>query len=546
MSTKTKSQLMEENTALLARLAELEDEGSCQGKKTPAKADQSARKQANESLRASEVRYRRLFETAKDGILLLDGDTGRITDVNPFLEDLLGYSHAELLDKALWEIGPVKDIAASQEAMRHLQNTEYIRYEDLPLVNKSGQHLQVEFVSNVYLVDGWRVIQCNIRDITVRKQAEARAERTLAELSGKVAELHQRDQQMQLLNLMNDLLRSCTLPTEAYKVIAMTARGLFPDQSGCLAVFHAADRELEIVAHWGADMIMEFAFPLEDCWALRRGQLHEVFDLQNDLLCRHFVHLPPAGYLCLPLTVQAETLGLICLTHAVTGQSEPLADQQQLIRLLGEAVKLTLSNLRLREKLREQATRDLLTGLFNRRYLDETLPRELSQAQRRKAPICVVMIDIDRFKDFNDAFGHGPGDSILREVGRVLQEQLREGDILCRYGGDEFVLILPDASLADTLKRVEQIRASVRAVQVQDGEQVLGAITFSAGISSPQTGEATSSELLRMADEAMYAAKQAGRDQTCVYKQSPQCSPPRGGEQYSPDAPASGEYLRVG
>src|SRR6476660_177586 len=102
-----------------------------------------------ENLRASEVRYRRLFETAKDGIFLLDADTGRITDVNPFLEDMLGYSHDELIGKALWEIGPVRDIQASQEAMRHLQDKEYIRYDNLPLETKSNHRVQVEFVSNV-------------------------------------------------------------------------------------------------------------------------------------------------------------------------------------------------------------------------------------------------------------------------------------------------------------------------------------------------------------------------------------------------------------
>ena len=109
-----------------------------------------------EQLRSSEVRYRRLFETAKDGILLLDANTGRITDVNPFLQDMLGYSHNELIGKALWEIGPVQDITASQDAMRHLQKKEYVRYENLPLETKAGQQIQVEFVSNVYFVDGVR------------------------------------------------------------------------------------------------------------------------------------------------------------------------------------------------------------------------------------------------------------------------------------------------------------------------------------------------------------------------------------------------------
>src|SRR5271157_2989629 len=200
MSTRTKTQLMAENAALLARLAELRVVGANQPSdgKAPPESGPTVRTKINDPLRASEIRYRRLFETAKDGILLLDADTGRITDVNPFLEDLLGYAHTELLGKALWEIGPVKDISASQEAMRHLQNKEYIRYENLPLETRSGQHLQVEFVSNVYLVDGLRVIQCNIRDITARRQAEARGEMALGELSAKVAELQRRDQELQL------------------------------------------------------------------------------------------------------------------------------------------------------------------------------------------------------------------------------------------------------------------------------------------------------------------------------------------------------------
>ena len=152
-----------------------------------------------EILRVSEVRYRRLFETAKDGILLLDADTGRITDVNPFLQDMLGYSHSELIGKALWEIGPVKDISASQNAMHYLQEKEYVRYENLPLETKGGQHIQVEFVSNVYLVDGWRVIQCNVRDITARKRAEETLRKVNDELLASVAELQRRDEEMKSL-----------------------------------------------------------------------------------------------------------------------------------------------------------------------------------------------------------------------------------------------------------------------------------------------------------------------------------------------------------
>jgi diguanylate cyclase (GGDEF)-like protein/PAS domain S-box-containing protein len=473
------------------------------------------------TLEESEVRYRRLFETAKDGILILDGDTGRIVDANPFLQDMLGYPESELIGKALWEIGPVQHIPASQEAMRQLQNNEYIRYEDIPLETKAGERKQVEFVSNVYLVNSYRVIQCNIRDITARKHAEARAQVANDELVALVDELQWRDREMQLLNHMNDLLQSCMTQAEAYQVITLTAGELFLGQNGCLAMLRAEDQKLEVVARWGTEVIMESTFSLEDCWALRRGQLHEVVDPQAGLVCHHFIYPPQAGYLCLPLTVQGETIGALCLIDIATRKGRHQLSAKQLAVTVGETIKLSLSNLKLRDELREQAIHDTLTGLFNRRYLDETLPRELHLAQRRNSPLSVVMLDLDHYKRFNDSFGHGPGDALLREFGRVLREHLRKSDISCRYGGDEFVLILPDSSIADTQERVEQIRTFLRQIQIHHGEQVLDMITLSAGIAQTPEHGTTVRELLRAADDAMYAAKQAGRDRILIYQPNP-------------------------
>jgi len=524
VSTPKKSQPITENTTLWAHLTEVEDKldnrSSAEIGLPKSGFFDHERKQI--LLEESEARYRRLFETAKDGILILDGDTGRITDANPFLQDMLGYSKAELIGRALWEIGPVKDIPASQEAMRQLQNSEYIRYEDLPLQTKAGERKQVEFVSNVYLVNGWRVIQCNIRDITARKRAEARAQTANNELLALVDELQWRDREMQLLNHMNDLLQSCMTQAEAYQVITLTVGELFPGQNGCLAILHSRGQDLEMVACWGPDVIMESTFSLEDCWALRRGQLHEVVNSQNGLLCHHFIDSPQTGYLCLPLTVQGETLGVLCLIDSATRKGEHQRSLQQLAMTVGETIKLSLANLKLRDELRQQAIHDPLTGLFNRRYLDETLPRELHMAQRRNAPLCVVMLDIDGFKQFNDSFGHEPGDSLLREFGRVLRERLRKSDISCRYGGDEFVLVLPDSSIADTQERVEQVRIFLKGLQqIHAGEQVLGRVTLSAGIAQTPEHGTTASELLRAADEAMYAAKQAGRDRILIYQTGP-------------------------
>ena len=191
MPPKTKSHLIADNATLRARLAEPEDKlanrPSGKGGDLP-ESDIAERKRIEDALKFSEVRYRRLFETAKDGILILDADTGRITDANPFLQDLLGYSHAELIGKRLWEIGLFRDIAASQAAFRKLQRKEYIRYDNLPLETKGHRHRHVEFVSNVYLVNGTRVIQCNIRDITARHQAEEALAKASQELEKRVDE----------------------------------------------------------------------------------------------------------------------------------------------------------------------------------------------------------------------------------------------------------------------------------------------------------------------------------------------------------------------
>jgi diguanylate cyclase (GGDEF)-like protein/PAS domain S-box-containing protein len=472
--------------------------------------DWSERRQIEETLKTSEIRYRRLFETAKDGILLLDAETGQIADVNPFLQDLLGYSHTELLGRTLWEIGPFKDIAASQSAFRQLQSQEYVRYENLPLETKDGQHRQVEFVSNVYLVDGRRVIQCNIRDITARKQTEAEVRKANEELVVLVAELKKRDQEMQLLNRMNDLLQACTTQVEAYQVITLIAGELFVGQTGCLAILHPWDQHFEVVARWGSEVLMETVFSWEDCWAMRRGQIHEVVDPQAGLLCRHFVHPPETGYLCVPLMVQGETLGVLCLMGG-EWKGEYFIDQQLAVGI-GEGIKLALSNIELREKLREQAIHDPLTGLYNRRYLEESLARELSRAQRRNTSLCVSMLDINHFKSFNDTFGHAAGDTLLAELGRILRENLRMSDIACRYGGDEFVLILPNSSLDDTRHRVQQILELVKELRIWHSNHLLESLTVSAGVAVAHEHNFNGRDILRAADEDLYAAKQAGRD----------------------------------
>jgi diguanylate cyclase (GGDEF)-like protein/PAS domain S-box-containing protein len=521
MPKKTKAELIAENASLRGQLVKLDTLLSQRSPRegTLSEDNRAERTRAEEALKDSETRYRRLFETAKDGILLLDADTGQITNVNPFLIELLGYSREEFLGKRLWEIGLFKDITASQAAFRELQQKHYIRYEELPLETRGGALVNVEFVSNVYPVDGQNVIQCNIRDISERVHARDRLRQANKELSALVAELQKHDHEMRLINRMHDLLQTCKTQAEAYQVIALAAGELFAGQSGGLAVWHASGQYLETVARWGRGSLLESAFPLDDCWAMRRGQLHEVADARTNVICRHFVRPPEAGYLCLPLVVQGETLGLFFLETPAAMNDAHAIRQKQIVMTVGEGIKLSLSNLKLRERMHEQANHDPLTGLFNRRYLHDTLPRELHRALRHNTQVSIAMLDIDHFKHVNDTFGHETGDVLLGELGRALRANVWKSDLACRYGGEEFVLVLPDSGLEASRQHLEQICAYIKEIRIQHGEHLLDPLTLSVGIAQAPEHGLTADELLRAADEAMYAAKQSGRDSIVVFSE---------------------------
>jgi diguanylate cyclase (GGDEF)-like protein/PAS domain S-box-containing protein len=475
--------------------------------------------EADDALKESEIRYRRLFESAKDGILILNAITGQITDVNPFLTNLLGYSHEEMLGKKLWEIGLFKDDEANRAAFKELQEKKYIRYEELPLQTKQGGHVEVEFVSNVYLANAKKVIQCNIRDISGRKQAKAHLEKINEELSAMVTELQTRDREMKLINQMNDLLQACKTLEEAFRVIGMACEELFSGQSGGMAVLHDSGQFLETFTRWGAKPLLEDVFALEDCWAMRRGQQHEVTDPQTNMLCHHFTKTPTSGYLCLPMVVQGEMLGLFHLETPTRMSPDQAINWKQKAVTVTEGVKISLSNLKLRELMHRQANHDPLTGLFNRRYLDDTLPRELNQARRKNEPVSVAMLDIDHFKKFNDTFGHEAGDLILQELGHLFKEGLRKSDIACRYGGEEFVIVLFDSKQEESLKRFEGIREQINNLQIRYREQLLGRMTVSIGIVESTGNFMTAEELVASADKALYTAKRAGRDCIIAYSE---------------------------
>jgi diguanylate cyclase (GGDEF)-like protein len=280
--------------------------------------------------------------------------------------------------------------------------------------------------------------------------------------------------------------------------------------------------DLESAARWGSypDEVDENLFAPDACWGLRRGGGHVVDDVRTGLLCPHAKSVMQGGYGCLPLTARGEVLGLLHVRAATTGAAEEersaIGGVRELASTVAEILSLSIWNMRLRETLANQAIKDPLTGLFNRTFMEDALQREIYRAGRKQAQIGIIMADVDHFKKFNDLHGHAAGDLVLVELSNFFKWRMRKGDIVCRYGGEEFALILPESSLADTGERAVLLKDAAKGLRVSYGGLELGPVTLSMGVSAfPKNGD-TPSDLLRAADQALYAAKQSGRDRVVL------------------------------
>jgi diguanylate cyclase (GGDEF)-like protein len=324
--------------------------------------------------------------------------------------------------------------------------------------------------------------------------------------------------ELDLLNQMGDLLQSCFTLDEAYGVVSRLAPRLFPTEGGAIFALDPARDLIEAVAAWGSPPAGGEVFGVDDCWALRHGRTHVVQDTSAGVLCRHLPKPAPAAYLCTPLAPQGTALGvLFVMVEPAPGAPRALTPaKQRLAEAVAGQLGLGLGNVQLRDVLRQQSIHDPLTGLFNRRYMEETFEREVHRARRSGRPMSVLMLDIDSFKAQNDAFGHDAGDAVLRELGALLRASLRREDIPCRYGGEEFVLVLPDASLESAARRAEQIREAVSRLRIPVRDRVIGPITVSVGVAAfPEHGE-DGHAVLQAADAALYQAKRSGRDRISV------------------------------
>jgi diguanylate cyclase (GGDEF)-like protein/PAS domain S-box-containing protein len=462
------------------------------------------------ALAASEMRYRRIVETAGEGVWQVDAQ-GRTTLANAAMARMLGTTPDLLMGRSLFEFVAAADRPAAESLLHERHGQENARHE-IRFMRADGQEVWAE-VSTCPIADaeghpcGTLAMVTNANERR-RRDEELRA--TNARLTAMVANLERHKSDMAHIAELNELLQSSRTEAEAFGVIRTAAARLFAEHSGGFAVAGQGD-EMIVVGAWGAEDCLPGTYSRSACWAIRRGGPHLQPD-RHGIRCGH----QPAGQggamLCAPLYVSGELIGVLHLLGDDIPES-PSDTLRQRSEVFGEVVKLGLSNLRLRDSLREQALRDALTSLPNRRLFDETLPRELARCLRAEQPLTLAIVDVDHFKRFNDTYGHDAGDHVLRSVAQVLVESIRGSDLACRYGGDEFLCLLPGMNARDAATRFEQ--ALARMAKESDGKVLQGeTITFTVGLASaPDSGNDVTT-LTRAADAALYAAKERGRN--CV------------------------------
>ncbi len=459
--------------------------------------------------------------------IMITNTQGEIEYVNPKFTRVTGYTAEEVQGKnpsflksgtmspetyqELWET-----VTAGKEWQGEFQNRK-----------KNGE-IFWEVASISPIVDQHGTITHFLavkEDITRRKESEKSLRQANEEMSRWIHELKSYNREITLLNGLSDSLQTCQTTAEAYRVIEKTAVRLFQGNPG--ALYMVDDEEatpsqtLQIVSQWGN---MQFLDTLSacSCQAVRGKRAYIV----NGHPSRHSNSECPYSdpitnnysYLCVPLVSAGKTFGILRLLDAPGHSQEAYEHWLGLALMMSDHLALALANLHLRERLHEQSIRDPLTGLYNRRYLNDTLSREIGRATRCQLPIGVIMADIDHFKRFNDTYGHDAGDSLLHAVGLYFQTHIRNEDIACRYGGEEFVLILPEASLPETRKRAETLRRGIYALQAFHNGQLLEAVTISLGVAAVPDHGTRSEEVLKAADIALYEAKAAGRNRVCVAK----------------------------
>lgn len=480
-------------------------------------AELAERHRVEAALTEQETRFRLLVEQIPGAVYNWDlGDMGQCFYVSSRIESMLGFKVQDWLDdRSLWskQVYPEDRERVLAAERRAEANGEPLDSE-FRMVRSDGRVIWMHDQSIVTTTaDGRIVNQGILMDVTERKSAEHARSEVNEDLSRSVSELAQRNREITLINGMAASFQTSLTVEDVYAAAERSCAELFSEDAGTLFKINVPLEVSEPVASWGSlpDQNVAVAFPAKDCPALRDGRTH-LIEAEHPARCSPVTAGLVGPRLCIPLVAHGETIGVLSLRKADGSDLKMTEAKQHLAHTVADTTALALANLELRETLRQQAIRDSLTGLFNRRYLEETLEREVQRAKRDGQRLGVIMVDIDYFKEINDTYGHEAGDAALHELGGFLRDHVRLGDIACRYGGEEFILMLPGASLVAARARAELLREELKLLQICYEGRVLEGLTLSFGVAMYPDHGATGEAVVRAADLALYRAKHSGRN----------------------------------
>ncbi|WP_299842025.1 diguanylate cyclase [uncultured Roseovarius sp.] len=348
-------------------------------------------------------------------------------------------------------------------------------------------------------------------------EAKKRAETAEVQALDALQDTRAHQQEAKLLAELDEWLQCCKSLEELFEIVVIFISKLLPGSVGELYLYSNSRDVLDGACDWGSSALHDHIAP-DSCWALRRGRHYRYDNQEISFPCRHVKDQPQPeemqDYLCIPIVAHGDTVGLLHIRFDANDDRKALDAAQHFAVQCGEHISLAIANVKLRDELHDQSTRDPLTGLYNRRYFLEALRTELTMARRKNGKFSILSFDADKFKAFNDNHGHDAGDMVLRAIAERMYDQFSEGQIPCRFGGEEFTVLLPGATLEEARKAGETLRTAVEDVQVRYGSDILPRVTISVGVAAYPDHGALPQDLLSAADDALYRSKDDGRN--CV------------------------------
>jgi len=504
---------------------------------------------SNTKLHESEKGFRSIFENSVEGIFQFGMD-GNILKVNPSFVSMLGYDSSQALLEH--NINFYRDLVVKKELCstikENLIGERTVKGFEVQLYRKSGavfwcllnaRGMQKTGSDEISHIEGF------LSDINETKVAQEGQEKVLedlevivakrtAELSHRISELEQRNQLNRYMSEMADMMQSCRTISETFPIIKQYLKNLFPADRCTLYLHDDARQIIDQVVPTPTDQGLSSSMTNDSCWALRQGKNYLFHDMDQEMSCEHADNAAH-GYLCIPLIANGQTIGLLHLVFEepeVMEAADSAAVLDRKIRLcsrLADHLSLAFANLKLQEELKLKSIQDSLTGLANRRHMEEILQRQFHRLLRHETPCSLIMLDVDHFKNFNDTYGHEMGDFVLQELGQYLRENTRGEDLSCRYGGEEFIIIMVDTDSEQAYAKAEKIRVEIAETLSLPHLSKTLHITVSCGVATAPVHGINMKELLKSVDNALYQAKHNGRNRVEIATSHD--SPPEGAEE---------------